>query len=150
MRTTSTCVVLLVTLLAGPAAGQSLVQTDWTGGPGVTGSTDLATEDAFDSSSGHALHGTVPGAVRVVQFLYTDVTDTYEVMPVRVDETAENYYDYSPYSNPQGPDTGTFKVMRGGSWDNNWIYARIAYRTCPYVGARHSAYGFRCAVSAGE
>jgi MYXO-CTERM domain-containing protein len=80
---------------AGPALAQSLVQTDWTGGSGTASSTDIATEDGFDASTGHALHSTVPGAVRVVQFTYTDEVGLYEVMPVRADEDAVDYYDYT-------------------------------------------------------
>jgi hypothetical protein len=30
-----------------------------------------------------------------------------------------DYYSVSPGSNPLGPDTGTTKVQRGGSWDNS-------------------------------
>jgi MYXO-CTERM domain-containing protein len=76
------------------ARAQSLVQTDWSGGAGVTDSTDLATEDGYDTAAGHALTASVPGTVRVVQFTYDDGTGPWEVMPVRVDEDATSYYDY--------------------------------------------------------
>jgi formylglycine-generating enzyme required for sulfatase activity len=31
----------------------------------------------------------------------------------------ENYYKTSPYKNPKGPDTGTYKVFRGGSFNDD-------------------------------
>ena len=39
-----------------------------------------------------------------------------------------NYYSTSPSNNPQGPSTGTYRVYRGGSWDGNAIYCRVADR----------------------
>jgi formylglycine-generating enzyme required for sulfatase activity len=60
------------------------------------------------------------------------------------------YYSYSPYSNPQGPPSGSYKVMRGGSWDHVWSYVRVAYRGYGDPGGRHDDLGFRCAVSPAE
>ena len=40
----------------------------------------------------------------------------------------DTYYSTSPYANPPGPVTGTYKVLRGGSWDNYDYYLRVAYR----------------------
>ena len=34
-----------------------------------------------------------------------------------------DYYSDSPYSNPQGPPSGTYKVLRGGSW-YDWLVRR--------------------------
>jgi formylglycine-generating enzyme required for sulfatase activity len=63
-----------------------------------------------------------------------------------------NYYDISPYSNPQGPAIGVNKVLRGGHWDTGWRYVRAAYRRSgyyPYYAT--DVVGFRCvAVSPGE
>ena len=39
-----------------------------------------------------------------------------------------SYYGDSPYSNPPGPASGTYKVLRGGSWTSNWNYVRLAAR----------------------
>jgi len=38
------------------------------------------------------------------------------------------YYSSSPSSNPQGPSSGTYRVMRGGSWDGTTDYLRAADR----------------------
>jgi formylglycine-generating enzyme required for sulfatase activity len=62
-----------------------------------------------------------------------------------------NYYDVSPYSNPPGPASGSYKVLRGGSWGYDWGYVRAAnrsYNRDPTL--RHDVVGFRCAVSPGE
>ncbi|MDE3089110.1 MAG: SUMF1/EgtB/PvdO family nonheme iron enzyme, partial [Chloroflexota bacterium] len=39
---------------------------------------------------------------------------------------SSNYYANSPKNNPKGPDSGGYRVMRGGSWDNNQISVRAA------------------------
>ena len=59
---------------------------------------------------------------------------------------SETYYGTSPGSNPKGPETGTNKVLRGGSW----IYANFGLRCAgrdadKQAFTRHSNIGFRCA-----
>ena len=39
-----------------------------------------------------------------------------------------NYYSVSPSSNPPGPATGSYRVLRGGSWDYYDDHLRVAYR----------------------
>jgi len=41
-----------------------------------------------------------------------------------------NYYEVSPYDNPTGPDSGTYRVLRGGAWMNLANSCRSAFR--PY------------------
>ena len=59
------------------------------------------------------------------------------------------YYIHSPGSNPTGPASGTYHVLRGVSWGNNVEVAHSAYRfggppsEGPYIP------GFRCARDAG-
>ncbi|HNS51557.1 MAG TPA: SUMF1/EgtB/PvdO family nonheme iron enzyme [Anaerolineae bacterium] len=59
----------------------------------------------------------------------------------------DNYYSTSPADNPQGPDSGTSSVLRGGSWYYYWGYVRAAYRNNLNPANRYNAVGFRCAVS---
>jgi formylglycine-generating enzyme required for sulfatase activity len=62
-----------------------------------------------------------------------------------------DYYSYSPYSNPQGPPTGSYKVLRGGSWDYVWDHVRAAFRYYGYYPvSRYYYVGFRCAAPPGE
>ena len=60
---------------------------------------------------------------------------------------AEDYYDDSPLSNPQGPAEGNFKVLRGGSWRDGGEKARSAKRSSLPGSMRHDEIGFRCAIS---
>jgi eukaryotic-like serine/threonine-protein kinase len=57
-----------------------------------------------------------------------------------------NYYSISPGSNPPGPAGGTYRVLRGGSFDLSSVdFARAASRNCDYhpLGV-WIYYGFRC------
>ncbi len=55
----------------------------------------------------------------------------------------DNYYDESPESDPSGPDTGSFRVFRGGSWFNPVGYCRAANRSGFRPGNRTVYFGFR-------
>ena len=41
---------------------------------------------------------------------------------------AETYYANSPQENPQGPSSGQYRLLRGGSWNRNATNCRSAYR----------------------
>jgi formylglycine-generating enzyme required for sulfatase activity len=56
------------------------------------------------------------------------------------------YYDVSPDANPPGPDTGSSKVLRGGSWYLDWDYVRAAHRCYGFPTNRYDGLGFRCAA----
>jgi len=60
---------------------------------------------------------------------------------------AENYYSVSPANNPQGPDNGTYKVFRGGSWINDKKFLRCAARGKNVPEYKSPALGFRCALT---
>jgi formylglycine-generating enzyme required for sulfatase activity len=57
---------------------------------------------------------------------------------------ASDYYDTSPYSNPQGPDSGAYRVLRGGGWGSGWINVRVASRSNHYPFSSYDHFGFRC------
>lgn len=46
-------------------------------------------------------------------------------------------------SNPQGPDSGDFKVLRGGSFNNSPNECRVTYRNFNKPTSRNCFYGFR-------
>lgn len=58
-----------------------------------------------------------------------------------------NYYANSPKSNPTGPSSGQYKVLRGGSCDSSDDYMRTAYRNYSDPGSTeyYLSFGFRCA-----
>jgi len=57
------------------------------------------------------------------------------------------YGDYSSSSqtNPQGPSSGSNRVLRGGSWISNPGYCRVSYRYINYPVYRNFYYGLRLA-----
>ncbi len=57
-----------------------------------------------------------------------------------------SYYRRSPERNPTGPESGQYyKVLRGGSWNNNPIGSRSSDRNLNPPGNRKGVIGFRCA-----
>jgi formylglycine-generating enzyme required for sulfatase activity len=61
-----------------------------------------------------------------------------------------DYYGDSPYSNPQGPPSGEYRGLRGGSWNSWWYGVRAASRAAAAPGDVFTIVGFRCADSPGE
>ena len=55
------------------------------------------------------------------------------------------YGDYlkQALTNPTGPATGTYRVLRGGSWNYTPNHARVAYRFTNTPDNRNDNYGFR-------
>ncbi|MBW1972525.1 MAG: SUMF1/EgtB/PvdO family nonheme iron enzyme, partial [Deltaproteobacteria bacterium] len=56
-----------------------------------------------------------------------------------------DYYKHSPYKNPQGPNSGTFKVMRGGSWGGGKEFITVSRRGWSFPETTNIGIGFRCA-----
>jgi len=58
----------------------------------------------------------------------------------------ENYYRKSPRDNPQGPDSGQYRVLRGGSWLVSADTLRAALRSGSFApDYRLGSVGIRCA-----
>lgn len=58
------------------------------------------------------------------------------------------YYDHSPSRNPEGPGSGTARVVRGDSWGGGLPTARCAFRQpAQPVWNSTDNIGFRCALS---
>jgi formylglycine-generating enzyme required for sulfatase activity/cytochrome oxidase Cu insertion factor (SCO1/SenC/PrrC family) len=60
------------------------------------------------------------------------------------------YYQESPKDNPRGPDSGTYRVLRGGSWFHTPLYSRVSYRLWGAPDTRFYDIGFRLVTSASE
>ena len=61
----------------------------------------------------------------------------------------ENYYLLSPEINPQGPtESGTHKVLRGGSYLNNIDSVQVVRRSRNRPHIKNEIYGFRTALPA--
>ena len=55
----------------------------------------------------------------------------------------EDYYPSSPERNPTGPDAGTRRVSRGGSWRHQIKASRAAHRSSLPPAYQYTDYGFR-------
>ena len=55
-------------------------------------------------------------------------------------------YSSSPQTNPTGPSSGSFRVFRGGSWNNYAGYCRVSRRHDDTPGLRGSGLGLRLAL----
>jgi len=66
------------------------------------------------------------------------------------DWCGEDYYANSPKTDPQGPDSGSARVLRGGCWDDLPTYCRSASRNGYDPGGLFNLYGgFRVVVLSG-
>jgi eukaryotic-like serine/threonine-protein kinase len=61
---------------------------------------------------------------------------------------SDTYYASSPTSNPLGPDSGVYRVARGGSWYTMDDFAFSTSRAKGYPETAEIGSGFRCALSA--
>lgn len=60
----------------------------------------------------------------------------------------EHYYRHAPNRNPNGPDQGDMKALRGGSWNDSAVSGRTSSRMKMFPDYRDTTVGFRCARSA--
>ncbi|MBI3161612.1 MAG: formylglycine-generating enzyme family protein [Chloroflexi bacterium] len=61
------------------------------------------------------------------------------------DRYGETYYRTSPSVNPQGPEDGQDRVLRGGAWYSVTDNVRVTYRSWVHPTTRNYYFGFRCA-----
>jgi formylglycine-generating enzyme required for sulfatase activity len=93
---------------------------------------------ADTAAVGSYLSGASPyGALDMAGNVWEWVNDWY----------GDTYYKDSPESNPQGPSSGSYRVLRGGSWFNNDYYLRSALRNMDGPAGIHDKVGFRCSRS---
>ncbi len=58
-----------------------------------------------------------------------------------------DFYQNSPAENPTGPESGSHRVLRGGSWVENGPGLRAAFRHSEKPDDGYGLVGFRCAFS---
>ncbi|MFC1879155.1 SUMF1/EgtB/PvdO family nonheme iron enzyme [Chloroflexota bacterium] len=58
---------------------------------------------------------------------------------------SSSFYSSSPNENPTGPQDGTARVLRGGSWDYDYDALRAAVRLKDSPDGSNNDFGFRCA-----
>ncbi len=58
-----------------------------------------------------------------------------------------SYYSNSPSSNPRGPSSGAYRVLRGGCWNHIARSCRVSYRYNYSPGLRFNYIGFRLVLS---
>jgi sulfatase modifying factor 1 len=61
------------------------------------------------------------------------------------DRYDSDYYSSSPLANPQGPESGRFRVIRGGGWHSGPSCNRVYFRNALPPGWVDFNVGFRCA-----
>ena len=57
-----------------------------------------------------------------------------------------DYYDSSPFDNPQGPSSGSVRILRGGYWNDLANTCRTAHRYRDSPSNTRNGYGFRISL----
>jgi formylglycine-generating enzyme required for sulfatase activity len=66
------------------------------------------------------------------------------------DRYGDNYYDVSPATNPRGPESGPYRVFRGGGWRSDAVNCRVAGRGYGTPDYGDGGIGFRACLPAGQ
>ncbi len=64
-----------------------------------------------------------------------------------IDRYGSDYYAICPEKNPQGPEKGQERIIRGGSWFHYPNYLKITFRYNVSAGVKNRNIGFRVAMS---
>jgi formylglycine-generating enzyme required for sulfatase activity len=93
----------------------------------------------YNSNSGNTTHAVATKAANAWG-LYDMSGNVWEWTWDRYDS---GYYSSSPSADPEGPSSGSVRVIRGGSWDYPASSARVAYRNGNHPFYRVNNIGFR-------
>ena len=74
---------------------------------------------------------------------------TGNVLEWVADWYSDSYYNSSPGSNPPGPATGSYRVLRGAGWNSYGSYLRAAFRDFNNPSVKGGVVGFRCVAAPG-
>jgi formylglycine-generating enzyme required for sulfatase activity len=106
-------------------------------------------EPALDPSWANYRHRDSPGSPTPVGvFPAGNSTEGISDLLGNVWEWCTDWYgEYSEETaeDPAGPPNGKYRVMRGGSWNNDPQYVRVSYRDGGVPAYRNYVVGFRCA-----
>ena len=109
--------------------------------PGYTQLGNYAWYDPNSGGTTHAAGGKLPNRWGLYD------------MSGNVWEWCSDWYGNYPggsVTDPQGSSSGSYRVFRGGSWNNNGGHCRSAYRNYHYSSTKLSSVGFRVVLAPGQ
>ena len=107
-----------------------------------SGSNTIGNVAWYDGNSGETTHEV--GTKQANELGIYDMTGN--VWEWCQDWYGETYYENNSTTDPQGPVSGTSRVLRGGCWWRGARFCRVAYRYGDSPGSRDDDLGFRLAL----
>ncbi|MFA6583643.1 MAG: SUMF1/EgtB/PvdO family nonheme iron enzyme [Elusimicrobiaceae bacterium] len=108
----------------------------------------LAVVASPDGRGGCGRDGTWPVGSQIQDRSPYGVMDMAGNVSEFINDWYNNTYDTAAVKDPMGPSFGTFKVVRGGSWQSKASAANITSRNLNPLNSWSTTIGFRCARSA--
>lgn len=127
-----------------PTAPSSQTNFSTSGDPYESGSAQLTPVGFYDGR----YHASPPFQTQDTQGPYGAYDQAGNIGEWVHDWYAEAYYATSPYDNPQGPVSGSNKVIRGGGWNTSGGNVDTYHRPYDTTTFADATVGFRCAKNA--